>query len=197
MKENIGNFEKVLPYRTKYITVVLEDIYQIHNANSIIRICESFGIQNIHVIENYNKFEFDYDFLLGVSNYINIIKYNKPGSNNTKKCFDYLKSNNYRIIATSLNDNSYDLEKVDVYKSKIALVFGTEENGLSQIAIQEADEFVKIPMHGFTQSFNVSVSVGIVLSEVMEKLHNSNNIDWKLSNAETNSLKNKWETDVL
>jgi len=192
LNENIENFEKILSYRTKYITVVLEDIYQIHNANSIIRICESFGIQDIHIIENYNQFKFDYDFLLGVSDYMNIIRYNNPRHNNTKKCFDYLKKNDYRVIATSLNENAYNIEEIDISKSKIALVFGTEENGLSQTGKQEADEFVKIPMYGFTQSFNVSVSVGIALSEVMEKLHSSNNVNWELSKIEAQSLKSKW-----
>ncbi|MCB2195547.1 MAG: RNA methyltransferase [Bacteroidetes bacterium] len=183
-------FDKVIGYRTRYITVALEDIYQSQNASAVLRTSDCFGIQDVHVIENKNTYKINPDVALGSSKWLNIIKYNKS-ENNTLEAIASLKKQGYRIVATTPHKNDVDLDNFNLQKGKVALFFGTELNGLSDIAIQNADEYLKIPMFGFTESFNISVSAAIILHHLTLKLRSSN-INWQLSNEEIDELKLNW-----
>jgi len=187
-------FEKIIQYRTRYITVVLEDIYQSHNASAVLRTCDCFGIQDVHIIENNNKFEINPDVALGSTKWLNLYKYNH-GETNTLHAFRRLKTKGYRIVATTPYKNDCNLEELSL-DSKIALVFGTELNGLSEEAIKYADEFVKIPMYGFTESFNISVSAAIILHYLTEKLRASDQ-NWKLNEEEIIDVKLNWVKNVV
>ena len=182
-------FNEKIEQRTNHVTLVLEDIYQAQNTSAAIRTSDCFGIQNVHVIENSNEFNVYKDITLGSSNWLNINKYNKE-ENNSKACFDSLKKQGYKIVATSPlqhHDSVFDFNVDD----KIALVLGNELNGISEIAKQEADEFITIPMYGFTESFNISVSAALCLSEISKRVRESD-IDWKLSEEEKNDVLIKW-----
>ena len=183
-------FENVIQNRTKYITVVLEDIFQAHNASAVLRTAECFGIQDVHIIENRNQYTISPDVALGSSKWINLKKYNKH-ENNTLTAINALKEKGYRIVATTPHTNDTDLENFDLTKGKAALFFGTEQYGLSQIMINHADEYLKIPMHGFTESFNISVSAAIILHHLTHKLRQTN-IDWKLTEPERNEILFQW-----
>jgi len=187
-------FEKIIQYRTRYITVVLEDIYQSHNASAVLRTCDCFGIQDVHIIENNNEFEINPDVALGSTKWLNLYKYNY-GETNTLHAFRKLKNQGYRIVATTPYKNDCNLEELSL-DSKIALVFGTELNGLSEEAIKYADEFVKIPMYGFTESFNISVSAAIILHYLTEKLRASDR-NWKLNEEEIIDVKLNWVKNVV
>ncbi len=181
-------FEDVLQYRTRQITVVLENIYQPHNASAVLRSCDLTGIQDVHIIENNNIYNVNPDVALGSSKWLNLIKYNKL-SNNTLNAFDALKKEGYTIVATTPHKNDFNLETLPVNK-KIAVVFGTEMDGLSEIAIDAADEYLQIPMYGFTESYNISVSAAITLFTLTQRLRDSN-IPWQLTeNEKTNVLLN-------
>ena len=183
-------FDEVVKYRTRYVTVVLEDIYQSQNASAVLRTSDCFGLQDVHVIENKNEYQINPDVTLGSSKWLNIIKYNSS-KNNTLQAIKTLKDKGYRIVATTPHRDDVDLEHFDITKGKIALLFGTELNGLSDIAIENADEYLKIPMYGFTESFNISVSAAIILHHLTMKLRNLN-IDWQLSDIEKQELKLHW-----
>lgn len=184
-------FDKVLSNRTKYITVVLEDIYQPHNASAVLRTCECFGIQEVNIIENSNKYQVNPDVALGSDKWLTINKFTKSG-NNTSEAYRYLRKRGYRVVATSPHKgDKVSLEKFDIEKGKIALIFGTEMHGLSKQAIEEADEYLKISMLGFTESFNISVSAAIILHELVTLLHKSG-ISWQLSEEDKISIKLNW-----
>lgn len=187
-------FEQNIQFRTKHITVVLEDIFQPHNASAVLRTCDCFGIQDVHIIENKNEYEVNPDVALGSSKWLNLYKYNQT-ENNTIDTFNVLRKQGYRIVATTPHKNDCTLEELDL-NSKIALVFGTELNGLSETAISNADEFVKIPMYGFTESFNISVSAAIILHHLTEKLRKSS-ICWELSDSEKTDIKLNWVKNVV
>lgn len=187
-------FEEIIEYRTKHITVVLEDIFQPHNASAVLRTCDCFGIQNVHIIENKNAYKINPDVALGSSKWLNLYKYNQT-ENNTIATFNSLRQQGYRIVATTPHKNDCTLDELNL-DSKIALVFGTELNGLSETAIKNADEFVKIPMYGFTESFNISVSAAIILHHLTEKLRKSS-ISWKLTNKEKTEIKLNWVKNVV
>lgn len=191
-KKNL--IEKNILNRTKHITVVLENIFQSQNASAVLRTCDCFGIQDIHIIENYNKYKINPDVALGSSKWLNLKKYNKK-ENNTKDCLQSLKDKGYRIVATSPHKNDYNINDLPI-DGKFALVFGTELQGLSEIALDMADEYVKIPMYGFTESFNISVSAAICLYQLSENLRNSN-VNWKLTDEEALDYKLTWLRNII
>jgi len=187
-KERIEKINTVLESRTRHLTVVLEDIYQPHNASAVMRSCDVFGIQDVHVIENENEYTVNPDIVLGSTKWLNIIKYNEQ-PHNSKSCLLQLKKENYKIIAASPYKNN-SLEELSI-DNKTAIIFGTEMRGLSDIAYEMADDFVKIPMYGFTQSLNVSVSAAICLYQLTNRIRKSN-IDWKLKPYEIEKTKLQW-----
>jgi len=182
--------EEVIKNRTRYITVVLEDIYQPQNASAVLRTCDCLGIQDVYIIENKNKYNINPDVSLGSEKWLSIIKFNK-NSFNTLEAINYLKNKGYRIIATCINKNATSLENFDLTKGKIALLFGTELTGLTEQAISNADECLYIPMFGFTESYNISVSAAIILYTLITKLKNSS-IKWQLNEQEVFNIKIEW-----
>lgn len=181
---------KTIADRTRYLTVVLEDIYQPHNASAVLRTCDCFGVQDVHIIENKNKYSVNPDVALGASKWLNLKKYNEQ-ENNTVNCINALKKQAYRIVATTPHTDDVNLEDFDLTKGKTALLFGSEQPGLSAIALQHADEYLKIPMYGFTESFNISVSASIILHHLRLKL-NQSAIKWELSKQENKEILLNW-----
>ncbi len=189
-EERYELFKKTVQNRTDYITVVLENIYQPHNASAVLRSCDCFGVQNVHIIENENKYRINPDVALGSSKWLDLHRYNKL-ENNTLDAIKTLKNQDYRIIATTPHGKTVDLHNFDIKKGKFALMFGSEMPGLSKIALENADEFVKIPMYGFTESFNISVSASIFLSTLSEKVRKSG-VNFQLSEEEKDRLILNW-----
>lgn len=184
-------FEEMLLLRTSYITVVLEDIFQPQNASAVLRTCDCFGIQNVHVIENRNTFNIDTEVAMGASKWLSINKYSAD-PNNSLKAIIKLKEQGYRIIATTPHKNDKLLPYFDLSKGKSALVFGSELNGISKIIQNEADEFLKIPMSGFTESFNISVSAAIILYQLTQNLKQLPADIWRLTDKEKEEVKLLW-----
>jgi tRNA (guanosine-2'-O-)-methyltransferase len=184
-------FEKVLNERTYYITVVLEDIFQPQNASAVLRSCDCFGVQDVHVIENRNEFTIDTEVALGASKWLSIHKYNK-NENNSLDAVRELKKRGYRIIATTPHISEQFLPEFDVRKGKAALVFGSELPGISEAIMNEADEFLKIPMYGFTESLNLSVSAALALYHLSNKLRELKDVKWQLTEEEKTELELNW-----
>lgn len=188
--ERLSLFEKIVEKRTNYLTLVLEDIFQPQNASAVLRSCDCFGIQNVHVIENRNKFEVDTEVSLGSSKWVTINKYNNK-TNNASDAIQTLRKKGYRIVATSPHTNDVELPDFDITKGKAALIFGSELPGITDTLMKQADEFLKIPMYGFTESFNISVSAAIILNHLTQKLHSSD-VNWKLTDEEKTDIKIQW-----
>lgn len=189
-----SKFDEIIKYRTKYLTVVLEDIYQSQNASAVLRSCDCFGIQDVHIIENRNKYNVNPEVALGSSKWLNLKKHNSE-KNNTLSCIKSLKKQGYKIVATTPHKNDCKLENLKI-DNKIAIFFGTELKGLSDIAINNADEFVKIPMYGFTESFNISVSAALAIFYLSEKIKKSD-LNWELNEMETIDTKLSWVKSVI
>ena len=182
-------FEEVLAQRTRHLTVVLEDIYQPHNAAAVLRSCDCFGIQDVHVIENKNKFEASPDVELGSLKWLTIHKYNSK-EENTSDCISALRKNGYKIIVTSPHKNDCSIDELDI-TGKTALFFGTEQRGATPAAFDQADGFVKIHMVGFTESLNISVSAAVTLYTLTSRLKKASQ-NWKLSKEEEFELRLQW-----
>jgi tRNA (guanosine-2'-O-)-methyltransferase len=182
-------FKKVLQDRTRHFTVVLEDIFQPHNASAVVRTCDIFGIQDIHAIENKYTNKVSRHVAKGSQKWLSQYRYREDG-NNTKVCLDKLKTAGYQIIATTPHNDSCLLHDFDITK-KAAFVFGVEKEGVSDEVIKNADGFLKIPMVGFTESLNISVAAAIILQDVTVKLRNSS-INWQLTKEEKDFLYFDW-----
>lgn len=183
-------FERVLQQRTRYVTVVLEDIYQPHNASAVLRSMDCFGIQDAHIIENSNEYRINPDVALGASKWLSLMRYNEPG-NNTNRALAHLKDMGYRLVATTPHQQDVELPDFSLEDGKTALLFGTEMQGLSQQALSMADGYLRIPMYGFTESFNISVSAAIILYELKKKLVHSS-VKWALDEEEKTDLMLEW-----
>jgi len=182
-------FEKVLAQRTRHFAVVLEDIYQKHNTSAVVRSCDVFGIQDLYTIENkYNSYVSN-QVAKGAQKWIDFHEFNSEAYN-TKNCIDTLRNKGYQLIATTPHNNSCMIQDFDITK-KSALVFGVEKEGVSDIILQEADGYLKIPMVGFTESLNISVAVAIILHELTARLRNSK-VPWQLSQKEKNEIRFDW-----
>ncbi len=184
-----AKFDEVLNFRTRHITIVLEDLYQPHNASAVLRSCDILGIQDIHIIENKHAYTVNKDIAIGSPKWLNLHKYRQQ-ENNTLTCISNLKEKGYRIVATSPNENVCTIDDLPI-DTPLALFFGTELTGISDTVSELATEFVKIPMYGFTESFNISVSAALCLRSLTERLHQSD-VAWHLHEEEKEELLLKW-----
>lgn len=188
--------EKVLSQRTRYTTVVLENIYQSQNASAAIRTCECMGVQDIHIVEDTAKYHLNIKVLKGSYKWMSLIRYRDKHVNNTGVCFDHLRGQGYKIFVADPGENGVSIDDLDVSAGKVAIVFGNELHGASQFALEHADGKVRIPMYGFTESFNVSVSVAICLNAILSKLR-LNGADIGLSAEEKDKLRLAWYRKIV
>jgi tRNA (guanosine-2'-O-)-methyltransferase len=190
LEKRLELLKYVLSHRTKYMTVVLENIFQSQNASAVLRTCDCFGVQDVHIIENNNTFNVNPRVVMGASKWLTLSKYsNYP--NNSIEAIKQLKQSGYRIVATSPHTYEVSLNEFDLEKGKFALFFGTELTGLSKDVIDNADEFMLIPTYGFTESLNISVSAAICLHSISNRLAESN-IEYKLTPNELDEILLQW-----
>ena len=183
--KRLKKFDRILAQRTKHFTVVLEDVYQMHNTSAVIRSCDVFGVQQAHAIEVQHKNVLDKEIAMGAQKWVDL-KYHS----NTATCIETLQKSGYQIIATTPHNDSCLVEDFDITK-KSALFFGSEKDGVSEDVMQKADGFIKIPMVGFTESLNISVSAAIILQSLTSKLKNSA-INWQLTDGEKELQRFVW-----
>ncbi|HKL35439.1 MAG TPA: RNA methyltransferase [Salegentibacter sp.] len=181
----IALFEKVISQRTNHFTVATQDVYQLHNTSAVIRSCEVFGVQNIHVIEERKPKRIDREIAMGAQKWVDVNRYAT-----SKECIKELKAKGYRIVATSPYGDSTELKDFNIEKPS-AVFFGTEKDGLSEEILDQADCRIQIPMFGFTESLNISVSAAIILQHITSELKSSE-ISWELSEDEKQNLKYEW-----
>ncbi len=178
-------FDAVLSQRTKHFTVATEDVYQLHNTSAVMRSCDVFGIQELQIIEEINSKRIDKEIAMGSQKWVDLIRFN-----NVQDCIENLKSRGYQIVATTPHKNDCLLEEFDVSK-KSCFFFGREIAGLSDTILKQADCFLKIPMVGFTESLNISVSAAIILQHVTTKLKQTNS-NWQLTTEEQHEKRLDW-----
>jgi tRNA (guanosine-2'-O-)-methyltransferase len=178
-------FLRVLKNRTKHFTIAMEDVYQLHNTSAVMRSCEVFGVQELNVIEQKFGKRIDSEIAMGAQKWVDVNRFNTVQS-----CIDAKRAQGYQIIATTPHNDSCMLHEFDITKPS-AIFFGTEKNGLSEEVIEQADGFIKIPMVGYTESLNISVSAAIIIQDITTRLRQSN-INWQLSEEEILDKRLDW-----
>ena len=183
-------FLQILQHRTNHFTIAMEDVYQLHNTSAVMRSCEVFGIQELNVIEQKFGKRIDTEIAMGAQKWVDINRYNTM-----QNCIDSLKSKGYKIIATTPHNNSCMLSDFDITQ-RSAIFFGTEKEGLSEEVLQQADGFLKIPMVGFTESLNISVSAAIIIQDITNRLRQST-INWQLTETEILQRRLTWAKNSI
>lgn len=186
-------FEEIIENRTRHCCVIIENVYQSHNISAVMRSCDCFGVQDIHVIDFLNPFKSNPEVDMGASKWLNINHYNSADA--TNQCLQRLRENGYKIIATTPHSNDVNIQDFDV-SEKFALAFGTEKEGLSKEIIDNADVCMKIPMVGFTESLNISVSAAISLFYLTNRVRNEVAL-WRLSENEKIDLRLSWAMNSI
>lgn len=178
-------FKQVLDERTRFLTVAIEDVGHLHNTSAVMRSCDAFGVQDVHVIEELKGKRIDREIAMGAQKWTSVKRYDS-----TKNALAKLKSEGYQIVATTPHHTAHKLEDFKLDKPT-ALFFGSEKDGLTETVIEAADEYIYIPTFGFTQSLNISVCAAILLQELTQRLRNSS-LDWKLKSADIEEIKTLW-----
>lgn len=183
-------FEKVLDFRTRRIAIAVEDVYHAHNSSALVRTADCFGLQDVHVIRQRYPIDIDKEIAKGAEKWMNV-QFHQEGEDPALSCITDLKAQGYNIIAATPHTDDIDLPALKV-EGKMALFFGAEKLGISETVIKNADQFVKIPMFGFTESFNVSVACSIFLAHLMLALRELPQSEWGLTEDEKNELRLQW-----
>lgn len=184
-------FDRLSLNRTRHICVVLEDIYQSHNASAVLRSCDCFGVQDVHVVESRNPFNPAGDVAVGSSKWVDYYKHTSISD-----AYSHLHNQGYRIVATLPHENDTMIGDLDI-SQPVALVFGTELTGLTQEAIDGADAYVKIPMYGFTESFNISVCAALSLFSLTERMRRDPSLRWQFTPDQLLDLKLHWAMQAI
>ena len=194
-EERVELFQSKIKERSRHLTVVLEDVFQSRNISAAMRSADCFGLQDVHIIENKNKFISDKTVSLGAGEWLNIIQHNKT-KQNTQLCIENLKKQGYQIIATTPHNSDITLNEVDIENNKIAILLGTEFTGLSNEALSLADKKMKIEMHGFTESLNISVSAAICCQNLSNQMRKSD-VNWKIKENEADEIMLNWLRNTI
>ena len=190
----VSMFERIAPQRSRHLVVGLENIQQDHNASAIMRTMDCLGFQELHLIEKNNTYAFQRDIALGAARWLDVIQHQNP----PEPIFDgidLLKRQGYKIVATTPHHKAFTPQTLDLTQP-IALFFGAEKYGISEELLHGADALLHIPMHGFTESFNLSVSAALVLNALRTRLATSS-LEWLLSKEDQTRLKISWCERIL
>jgi len=182
--------DAVLAQRTRYVTVVLEDVYQPHNASAVLRSCECFGVQDVHVIEGRNAYTVNEDVAQGAGGWLTLVRHRVAEGEDIHTCCRQLRREGYRLVAATPGEDATSLDELKI-DGRLAILLGTEEEGLSAAALEEADERTAISMFGFTASLNVSVSAALILREVTGQIRGLD-VPWQLTPDEQQNLRLEW-----
>lgn len=185
-EERKAVLQRTVASRTHYMRILTENMFHPQNASAIMRHCEAFGIQQIHTVEDRCKFDPSVNIVRGTQKWVDVEHHET-----TREALAALKSEGYRIVATTPHRCSATPETFDVTKGKFALVFGTEHAGISDEVIEAADDFLMIPMCGMVESLNVSASAAILIYMLSERIRQS--VDgWQLSDDGQLKLLTRW-----
>jgi len=185
-----ARIEEVLAQRTRRLTAMLEDIFQTHNASAVLRSCECFGLQDVYIVEERYRYRVNPEVVLGASQWLNLRHFRERGADNTAPCLEALRGAGYTLVAATPSQHDCVLDELRM-EGQMAILLGTEEEGLSDQALRAAQVRVQIPMYGFTRSFNLSVSAALILRELSRQLR-AGSPDWGLSEEEKLELRLKW-----
>nr|WP_243436127.1 RNA methyltransferase [Acanthopleuribacter pedis] len=193
ISENKKNlFQQAAAERTRHVTVVMEDIADPHDASAVIRSCECYGVQDFHVITRRRKFTVAPGVAVGASKWVDLYKHAEQ--DDASPCLTELKKAGYRVVGLSTRPDAIPLDAVDL-DQKTALVFGSEDLGLSDCVHASLDATATLPVLGMGRKFNLSVAAALCLYTISARLR-ATNIPWRLTEAQRTVLLLSWYAKI-
>lgn len=184
-------FAEVLEQRMHWVTAVTEDLYDPHNTSAVLRSCDGFGIQSAHIIEVNHPYRLAPGVSKGAAKWLDIERHTE-----TKSALRDLKSRGYAICCTTPHTNDTTPEDLPLDRP-VALVFGSEGPGISEEAKAEADYFVRIPMFGFTESYNISVAAALTLQTIAHRVRSTKGLSWQVPQEEHPRILGDWASKTV
>ena len=188
-ESRLARFEHVLSNRTRHVAMVLEDVYQSRNTSAVMRSADGMGIQDIYMVESYNVWSKNRTVSKGASRWLTLHRHLESEDPHAD-CLAKLRAGGYRIVATSPHEGGFTPDTLPIDKP-VAIVMGTEFQGVSDKMMAEVDDFVEIPMYGFSESFNISVASAVVMNRVCTRVREAG-IAQGLSEDEKQYLRLQW-----
>ena len=189
-EERLRKIEYFSVRSSDFVLPILEDVYQFRNAAAIVRSAEACGFHKVVSLEKENIFNPNLSVTKGAETWVEIQK--MPHHLDSLK---EIKNQGYKILAISPEKEAMMLPDYEI-KSPVALVFGTEKEGISEGILDFADNTLAIPMYGFTESFNVSVAAAICMYELKQKLLKSD-INYCLSGEKLLRTQIRWAVNSI
>jgi tRNA (guanosine-2'-O-)-methyltransferase len=149
--------DRVVADRIRSLTLLVEGVHDPHNLAAVLRTAEGLGLQDVHILAAPSGFRPSEAVTQGADKWLTLHRHRDALS-----CAQALRADGYALYASLLSGDAIPLDAVP-FEGRVALVFGNEHEGVSPELAGLCDGRFRIPMHGFTQSFNVSVAVGIAL----------------------------------
>ncbi len=184
--KRLAKMNDVLNQRLNKLTIVLDDVHDPHNISAVLRSCEAFGIQDVHIIETTEKFVVNREITNKCEKWLTLHFWK-----NFENCANFLKQKNFAIYSTCFAENALPINEIPI-NSPIAIVVGNEHRGVQNEITDLCDGKVIIPMYGFVQSLNVSVASAIALATLSFKLRNNADNSIFISDKRKNELCTKW-----
>ena len=192
--ERYAKMQAVLAQRTRHITLALENISKPHNASAILRSCDTFGVQDLHIIDDRDQYTIKSTAASGAYQWVTQHFYDET-DDNLEECFTKLREKGYTIVGTTLREDATPLHALPIDKP-LALIFGTELHGMTDEAHAQADMLTQVPMVGFTDSLNISVAAAISLHNLTDRVRRSD-LAWQLSATEQRDLLLQWLLNTI
>lgn len=187
----VEQLRRTVANRTRYITLCLEDIFQPQNASAALRSCDAFGVQDVHIVEQRNRFTLYRDVAMGSDKWLTLHRYGRQHEQPLQAAVAQLRKSGYRLVATTPRKGATPLDELNLKTGKVALMFGAEYAGLSDAALSAANERITVPMYGFVESLNLSVCAAIVMRQLAQMLR-LQKIAWQLGHEEQEELLLTW-----
>ncbi len=185
-EERFATLNRAVGQRTRYMTLLAENMFHPQNASALVRHCEAFGVQDLHTVETLCAFNPNLNIVRGTDKWIDIHRHAS-----TAEALSHLRSAGYRIVATTPHRESCTPETFDVKRGSFVVVMGTEKTGISDEVMAAADDYLKIPMCGMVESLNVSACAAIVVYMLSERIRQSVE-GWQLSDEERVRTLYRW-----
>lgn len=185
----LQKIKNVLAQRTRHLTVVLENLYHPENGNAVMRSVECFGLQEMYVVQEKYDWKYSLKIARGAAKWTDVHAYGTE-EGGAVACYRQLRERGYQLVATDPQPGSCTAQNLDISRP-VALIFGTESTGVAPETLAMADARIHIPMVGFTESFNISVSAGILLAQLRQRLE-VEVPNWQLPEADQMSIYADW-----
>jgi len=187
LPERKERIDRVVASRSRTLTVVMEAFCDPQNVNAVLRTCEAFGVQEVHVVEGPMKpYDRNKKISQNADKWLDVVRWT-----GTAECLDALRGRGFAIYATHLDEGSRALAELS-FAPKVALVFGNEQRGVSAEAMSRADLAYAIPMSGFVRSLNVSVAAAVSLARAVERREAERGRHGDLEEADAAALRERF-----